>query len=384
MTPQEIELMHEVNIYGKRGITLVRGEGARVWDDTGKEYIDCVAGHGVVNIGHANPVVVKAIHKQARQLITCPESFSNATRATLLQKLNAITPPQLSRFFLCNSGAEAVEAAIKFARVYTGKTEILCAMRGFHGRTMGALSATFNKKYPQPFEPLVPGFVHAPFNNVEKFAEKMTGNTAAVLLEIVQGEGGVNIGRREFFEQVGQLCRERNILLIIDEVQTGFCRTGKMFAFEHFELQPDMVCMAKAMAGGMPIGAVACRADLEIGVGKHGTTFGGNPLAAAAAIAAIDFMLDNELAKQAAAKGAFLAEKLRNIDSPKIREVRHLGLMVGIELKEKVYPYLEKLAEQGVLALPAGATVLRLLPPLVVENNDFIEIVQQIYGILGR
>ncbi len=376
MTPQEIELKHEVKIYGKRGITLVRGEGARVWDDTGKEYIDCVAGHGVVNIGHANPAVVKAIHEQAQQLITCPESFSNPTRATLLQKLNAITPPHLSRFFLCNSGAEAVEAAIKFARVSTGKTEILCAMRGFHGRTMGALSATFNKKYRQPFEPLVPGFIHAPFNNAGKFAEKMTDNTAAVLLEIVQGEGGVNIGRREFFEQVQQLCRDRNTLLIIDEVQTGFCRTGKMFAFEHFDLQPDMVCMAKAMAGGVPIGAVACRADPDIGVGKHGTTFGGNPLAAAAAIAAIDFMLENDLAVQAAEKGAFLAEELRNINSPKIREVRHLGLMVGIELKEKVYPCLEKLAEQGVLALPAGATVLRLLPPLVVKHDEIIKILK--------
>ena len=208
-------------------------------------------------------------------------------------------------------------------------------MRGFHGRTMGALSATFTKEYREPFVPVVEGFQFTPFNNFAKLAEKVNDNTAAIMLEIVQGEGGVNLGKPEFFEQVGELCRERGVLIIIDEVQTGFCRTGKMFACEHFGVEPDILCLAKAMAGGLPMGAVVCSDKLEVPIGRHGSTFGGNPLACAASLAAIDAMEEEGLAEAAAEKGAYLLERLQAADLPKVREIRQLGLMIGIELKEK-------------------------------------------------
>ncbi len=378
----ELEKRHAFDVFPKRDIVLVRGDNARVWDSEGREYIDCVAGHGVANIGHANAHIAEAISAQAGTLISCPGIFYNDRRAELLEKLTAIAPDNLNRAFLCNSGAESIEAALKFARFATGKTEFVCAMRGFHGRTMGALSATFNPKYRKDFQPLVPGFHFVPFNNFEKLREKISDDTAAVLLEVVQGEGGVNIGRREYFEQVRALCSERGVLLIIDEVQTGFCRTGAMFACEHFDLQPDMLCLAKAMAGGVPMGAVLCDDALEVPLGRHGTTFGGNPLACAAALAAIEFMQEENLAAQARDKGDYLVAKLRQHELARVREIRHLGLMIGIELKEKSRPYINALMEKGVLALPAGATVIRLLPPLTIGYEELDLVADRLLEIL--
>ncbi len=377
----ELEKRYAFDVFPKRDIVLVRGENARVWDADGREYIDCVAGHGVASLGHANARIAEAISEQARTLISCPGIFYNDRRAELLEKLAAIAPGNLNRAFLCNSGTESIEAALKFARFTTGRTEFVCAMRGFHGRTMGALSATFNPKYRKEFQPLVPGFHFVPFNNFEKLQEKISDDTAAVLLEVVQGEGGVNIGQREYFEQVRELCTERGVLLIIDEVQTGFCRTGEMFACEHFDLQPDMLCLAKAMAGGVPMGAVLCAEGIEVPVGRHGTTFGGNPLACAAAIAAIEFMQQENLAAQAREKGDYLVSKLRQLELKRVREIRHLGLMIGIELKEKSRPYILALLEQGVLALPAGATVIRLLPPLTIGYEELDVVVERIRGV---
>ena len=306
---QTIEDQYSLPLFPKRGITLVKGKNARLWDDKGNEYIDCMAGQGVVSIGHCNEKVTKAVVDQVQKLITCTGSFYSDQRALLVKKLVDITPENLKKVFLCNSGAESVEAAIKFARLSTGKTEFICAMRSFHGRTMGALSATFNPKYREPFEPLIPGFQFVPYNNFRKLKEKVNNKTAAIMLEVVQGEGGVHIGDADYFKQVSNFCKENNILLIIDEVQTGFCRTGKMFASEHFNLQPDILCLAKAMAGGLPIGAVLCSDKIEVSFGNHGTTFGGNPLVAAAANAAIDFMIEEKLADQAKEKGDYFAEK---------------------------------------------------------------------------
>ncbi|MCZ6818122.1 MAG: acetylornithine/succinylornithine family transaminase [Calditrichaeota bacterium] len=366
----ELEKQYELGIYPKRDIVLVKGKNAKVWDQKGKEYIDCVAGNGVANVGHCNETIVNAITEQAKTLITCPGIFYNDTRARLLAKLINIAPGQMTKAFLCNSGTESVEAAIKFARFATGKTDIICCMRAFHGRTMGALSATFNPKYRTDFQPLIPGFQHVPFNNSDKLKNAITDRTAAVLVEIVQGEGGVNIGREDYLRQVQAICQDKGILLIIDEIQTGFCRTGKMFACEHFDLAPDMLCLAKGIAGGFPMGALLCSDKIEIPAGKHGSTFGGNPLACAAAIAAIDYMLDNELAEQARKKGTYFVKKLHEFDLPVIREVRHLGLMIGIELREKVKPFILKLLNSGVLVLPAGTTVLRLLPPLTISLEE--------------
>lgn len=371
---KQIEQTYEFDVYPKRDIVLVRGENAKVWDSDGREYVDCVAGHGVASIGHCNDRVVEALEKQARQLINCPGTFYNDTRALFLEKLVGVAPKNLKRAFLCNSGTEAVEAAIKFARFTTKKKEFITAMRGFHGRTMGAMSATFNPEYRKDFEPIVPGFHYVPFNNFEKLAEKVDDQTAGVILEIVQGEGGVHVGDRDYFAKVKALCDERNLLLILDEVQTGFCRTGKMFACDHFDLEPDIMCVAKAIAGGLPMGAVLCSDKIEPPMGKHGSTFGGNPLVSAAAIAAIDYMVEHRLDEQASKKGDYFVKKIEPHSFANVREIRHLGLMIGIELKDKSTPYLLRLMERGVLALPAGATVLRFLPPLTIgyEELDFV------------
>ncbi len=371
-----------MEVYLKRDLVLVKGKDARLWDDQGKEYIDCMAGQGVANIGHCNPAVVEAITRQVQTLINCTGSFYNDQRAQLMEKLISITPPNLKKVFLCNSGAESVEAALKFARIATGKTDFICAMRGFHGRTMGALSATYNPKYREDFLPLVPGFQFVPFNNFAKLSESVTDKTAAVMLEIVQGEGGVNIGDETYFRQVQDFCRQKNILLIIDEVQTGFCRTGRMLAIEHFGLEPDILCLAKSMAGGFPIGATVC-ADLpNISPGIHGNTFGGNPLASAAAIAAIDFMIKENLAQQAREKGAYFAEKFNKYSLSQVRELRQIGLIIGIELKQKSYPLILELQKRGILVLPAGATVIRLLPPLTISYSDLDIVLKEITDCL--
>ncbi len=378
-----LQQRYEFDVYPKRDVVLVRGEGARVWDDEGREYIDCVAGHGVANLGHGHPGVVRAVAEQAGRLMSCPGIFYNDVRARLLERLAGITPGNLNRAFLCNSGTETIEAAIKFARFTTGRQEFVCAMRGFHGRTMGALSATFTKEYREPFLPVVEGFQFTPFNNFAKLAEKVNDGTAAVMLEIVQGEGGVNLGQAEFFAQVSELCRERGVLFIVDEVQTGFCRTGRMFACEHFGLEPDILCLAKAMAGGIPMGAVVCADNVQVPVGRHGSTFGGNPLACAAALAAIDAMIDERLAEAAEEKGARLVERLRAADLPRVREIRQLGLMIGIELREKSQPHLVALLEKGVLALPAGSTVIRLLPPLVITRRELDTVADNLIEVLS-
>ena len=379
----ELEDRYGSGLYSRQPLVLVRGEGARVWDADGREYIDCAGGHGVANVGHANPAVTKAVMEQMQQLVVCPNGFYNDRRAQLLDKLVRIAPAGLERAFLCNSGTEAVEAALKFARLATGRTRIVAAMRGFHGRTLGALSATWRKEYRKPYEPLVPDFVFAPYNRLERMEQMLDESTAAVILEVVQGEGGVILGDGEYLRSVQALCRERGTLFIVDEVQTGFGRTGRMFASQHYDLQPDLMCLAKAMAGGLPMGAVL----IGPRVGKlpkkaHGSTFGGNPLTSAAALATIHFIESKGLPQRAAELGDRLMAGLQAIPSPLVREVRGLGLMIAVELKERSAPYLAGLAERGVLALSAGATVMRLLPPLVVSAQDIDTVVKQVTAVL--
>ncbi len=374
---------HELAVYPKRGINLVRGDNALVWDDQGREYIDCIAGQGSANIGHANPYVVKAITEQARTLITCPGIFGNEKRREFLRRLTEIAPSRLQRGFLCNSGTEAVEAAMKFARISTGRSEIICATKAFHGRTFGALSATFNPKYREGFEPLLPDVHHVTFNKLDKLEGAVSERTAAVMLEIIQGEGGVNIGTREFLCGAQELCRKREIILIIDEIQTGFARTGKMFACEHFGLSPDLLCLAKSIAGGVPMGAVLCSEKIKVETGKHGSTFGGNPLCCAAGLATLDFIRDSDLVSAAQAKGELLRSLLVEIKTDKIREIRNLGLMFGIELKERSQLYIEAMLKLGVLVLPAGPTVLRLLPPLTIEIEQLKKVSSALSQVLS-
>jgi acetylornithine/LysW-gamma-L-lysine aminotransferase len=276
-----------------------------------------------------------------------------------------------------------VEAAFKFARISTGRKNFIAAMRAFHGRTYGSLSATFNKKYREGFEPLLPGVSHVSYNNIEALEKAVNEETAAVILEVVQGEGGVYPASLEYIQAARRICDERGALLIVDEIQTGFGRTGKMFAVQHYDVTPDLLTCAKSLAGGVPMGAVLIGANIKNLVpGVHGSTFGGNPLSCAAANAALDVIVGEDLPGQAAAKGAYLMEKLKKIESPNIREVRGIGLMVGIEMKQKVTPYIKALQEKKIIALNAGMTVIRLLPPLVITYEQIDHLVDVLTEVL--
>lgn len=381
MNTIELEQKYELGVYPRRDIVLVGGKGARLFDDQGKEYIDCASNVGVSNIGHGHQSVAKAVYEQYLALGNCYSMFYNPVRARLAEKLVNLAPENLTRVFFCNSGAEANEAALKFARSATGKPEIIAAMRGFHGKTMGALAATWGPEYQKPFEPMLPGLKHVPYNNFEKLQAAVGEQTAAILLEPVQGEGGVRVGDRQYFQKVRRLCNDLNILLILDEVQTGFGRTGTMFACEQF-VAPDILCLAKSLAGGIPMGAVLCSERVNVPVKSHTSTFGGNPTACAAALAALKVIEDEGLVQKAQTLGAYFLDQLRNIESPKIREVRGLGLMIGVELKEKAGPYVQQLMEQGVIVLLAGATVIRLLPPLVISREEIDTVVAALRDIL--
>jgi acetylornithine/LysW-gamma-L-lysine aminotransferase len=378
-----LEDAHESGVYGKRPLMLVEGRGATLVDVEGNEYLDCVAGHGAGNLGHCHPKVVEAIQQQAARLLLCPAGYYNDMRARLVAKLTSVAPGNMQRVFLCNSGAEAVEGALKFARVTTGRTGVVAAMRCFHGRTMGALSATWNKTYRAPFEPLVPGFSHVPYDNLAKLDAAVTEETGAVLLETVQGEGGIRPGSKEFLEGAQKICRERGAMLILDEIQSGIARTGKWFACQHYDLEPDFMPVAKSLAGGFPMGAVLIGERVpELPKKVHGSTFGGNPLACAAALAALTAIEEEGLLQKAAELGAWFQGELRAIESSKVREVRGLGLMVGLELKEANVATLQALLERKILGLATGKNVIRFLPPLTVSKEELERVVAALREIL--
>jgi len=365
-------------------VSIVRGAGAEVWDEAGQRYIDCVAGHGSANLGHGHPAVVAAIRDQAGTLITCPPSLGSPVRDRLLERLATVTPPGLDRFFLCNSGTEAVEAAIKAARLATGRTGIVAARRGFHGRTMGALSATWEPNYRAPFEPLVAGARFVPYDDVAALDAAIDDTVGLVLLEPVQGEGGVHPASPGYLRAAAELCRSRGALLALDEVQTGFGRTGTMFACEQDGVVPDLLCMAKSIAGGLPMGALAFGPRVpNFPPGAHGTTFGGNPLACAAARAAIDALVEEQLPERAAESGAYLMERLYAMELAQVRVVRGRGLLIGLELRGRARPVVAALREHGVLTLTAGLGVLRLLPPLVITRDQCDEVLAAVREVLS-
>ncbi|HEY3218419.1 MAG TPA: aminotransferase class III-fold pyridoxal phosphate-dependent enzyme [Candidatus Limnocylindria bacterium] len=377
---------HTSGLYQKRPLAIVRGEGATLYDEDGRSYIDCVGGQGMANLGHGNRAVADAIAAQARTLASCTELFYNDRRAELYDMLASILPPELDRYFLCNSGTEAVEAALKFARMATKRPRVVATMRGFHGKTMGALAATWGPEYREALggDGLFPGTAHVPFNKPDTLDAAITADTAAFIVELVQGEGGVRPATHEFIAEAARLCRERGALLLIDEVQTGFGRTGTMFALEQYGLVPDLLCLAKAVAGGVPMGVAAfSRAVGDLPRRSHSTTFGGNPLACAAAIAAIGEMKRMDLAGAARDRGAQLMAGLAAIRSEKIREVRGLGLLVGIELKENAGPTIKALQDEGVLTLGAGPTVVRYLPPLVITADQVARVIAATAKVLA-
>ncbi len=383
MNEKEIVDLEEkimANTFAKRDRVITRGKGALVWDINGNEYIDCTGSYGVAVVGHCHPRVVEAVQKQVEKLIACHASFYNDARSEMLKKLIGIAPKGLDRVFLSNSGAESVECAIKLARKYSGKPEIVAMMGAFHGKTMGALSATWKKKYRDPFMPLVPGFNHVPPNNLEKMKAAITDKTAAVLVEPIRGEGGVLLPSDDFLPGLREICDEKDVLLIFDEVQTGFGRTGKVFACEHWNVVPDIMCLAKSVAGGLPMGATFAREDVMTAFqrGDHSSTFSGNPLVCAAASAAIDVLIEEKLPERAATHGNYFKGKLETLAEKYkiVREVRGLGLMLGMELRFDVYNILLDCMDKGVLVLDAGRNVVRFLPPLVIEKKQIDTVVE--------
>jgi len=361
-------------VYAKRPLMLVKGKGALVWDDKDRQFIDCTSSYGVSFLGHCHPAIVEAITRQAERLIACHGSFYNDIRSELVRKIVEVSPKGLDKVFLSNSGAEAVESALKFARKSAGKPEIIAMMGSFHGKTMGALSATWDKKYREPFEPLLPGFRHVPYGNSEKLRQAVTEKTAAIIVEPIQGEGGVRLPPADYLTELREICDDNDVLLIFDEVQTGFGRTGRLFASEHWDVVPDIVCLGKSVAGGLPMGITIARSEITstLKVGEHSSTFGGGPLVCAACKASFDLMTRERLWERAATLGEQFHLGLGRLQSNSgiIREVRGLGLMLGVEFKFDVFGIITECMNEGVLALDAGRNVVRLLPPVAITSDE--------------
>ena len=365
-------------------LALVRGDGVRVWDADGKEYIDCLAGIAVASVGHANPRLVGALSEQAGKLIAFAQNIGNDTRSKFLEKLFEFAPAPLARAFLANSGSEVNEAALKWARAATGRSRFVAAKRGFSGRTLGVLGLTWEPKYREPFEPLPVPVDHVPYNDVEALERAVGDETAAVFIEPVQGEGGIHPATAEFMQAARELTRERGALLVLDEIQSGVGRTGRFLASEHYGVNGDMVTLAKGLGGGVPIGALLMTEETasKMPAGGHGTTFGGNPLASAAGLAVLQEIESRDLLAHVGRVGEQFRERLQSMDSPKVREVRGLGLLIGLELKEKAGPYVSKLRDAGVLTINAGATVIRFVPPLIIEQEEVDEVVERVERVL--
>ncbi len=381
---QHLENDHQPPLYAKREIALVRGEGAYLFDTEGRRYLDAMSNYGVAILGHADREYAAALSEQLQTLATGHQSFYSDVRAELLAEIAQIAPAGLTRYFLSNSGAEAVEAAIKFARVATGRPNLVAAKRGYHGRTLGALAATADQKYRAPFEPLAPHTTHVTFNDVDALAAAVDDQTAAILLEPIQGEGGIWPASSEYLQSAREIATAQGALLIADEIQTGF-RTGAPWAMSVSEVVPDVLVTAKALANGFPIGLTMFTEAISEAIpsGAHGTTFGASPLACRAAIVTLRALRERDLYARSAALGAEIMERLTGLGSPKVRQVRGRGMMIGVELKERVTPTLRALQQRGVLVLPAGPTTFRLLPPLIWEQEQVDELIEAVESTLN-
>ena len=362
----------------------MRGEGAYLFDAAGNRYLDAMSNYGVASLGHAHPRFTAAMVAQLGLLTTGHQSFGSDIRAELLTEIATIAPEGLPRSFLSNSGAEAVEAALKFAQAFTGKQGLVAAKRGYHGRTLGALSATADKKYREPFEPLPIPAAHVAWNAPEAIEAEINDGTAAIILEPIQGEGGIHVGSPEYLQAVREIATRKGVLLIVDEIQSGF-RTGAPFASVAAGITPDIIVTAKALGNGFPIGLTLVTEEISASLpgGAHGSTFGGNPLAARAATETLRIYREDGIFEHSAALGASLQAAIRELNLAGIRSVRGKGLMIGIELKQKSTPVLKGLQDRGVLTLPAGSTVIRLLPPLIWQQEQVDELLTALSDVLA-
>ncbi len=369
------DAMYVIQTYTRQPIVIAKGKGATVWDTNGREYIDCVAGIAVNNVGHCHPKVVSAIKEQAERLIHTSNLYYTEIQVELAEKISSLT--NLDKVFFCNSGTEAVEAALKLARKASNKTDFIAADGSFHGRSMGALSVTSKEKYRKSFEPLTPGIKFVPYDDEEEIKNAITPKTAAVILEPIQGEGGVNLPSDGYLKAVKDICDDSDTLLIFDEVQTGFGRTGRWFGSMHWRVQPDIMVLAKAIAGGLPMGAMVAKENVakKFQRGDHASTFGGGPLVCAASLGAIS-ALEDGLIDRSAKMGRYLIEKLGDLKHEYIKEVRGKGLMIGMELKMDGSPIVDKARERGVLLNCISENVIRFAPPLVITKEQIDEVVE--------
>ena len=387
MDAQELEHRYHLQVYNRLPITIKRAQGALIWDEAGKEYIDLLAGIAVNNVGHAHPRMIKAIQKAATEPLHLSNFYYTASQSKLAQKL--ATSTGLDRVFFCNSGAETMESCIKLARKWGLKHQkngdIISLTNGFHGRTMSTITMS-SQKYQKGFDPLPSGFKQASFNDIQSLRSVLNSDTIAIAFELIQGNSGVYPAQIEFVHEIQQICKENQILLIIDEVQTGVGRTGKMWCYEHFNIQPDIVASAKALAGGIPIGAMMAKEEIAncMNPGEHGTTFGGNPFACSVALENLAIIEDESLIEEAAKKGDYFMEKLRQLSKVHscITQVRGKGLMIGLELDRPTAPLVLEWAKKGVLSNSAGGQSFRIVPPLNIPYSLIDRAVERLDEVL--
>lgn len=385
---EQEEDQYMVHAFQKFPLTVVRGKDSLVWDDRGREYLDFMTGYGVALIGHSNDAVVRAVGAQAAKLITCHGTFYNDARSTFLEKLARVAPNGLDKALLTNSGTESNEAAIKLARRHTGRKKFVSMKGGFHGKTYGALSATWNKKYREPFEPLLEGFNFAEYGDPDSLSQLVTKETAAVIAEPIQGESGIIVPPSEYFAIVREICDREGALLIMDEIQTGLGRTGKMWASEHWGVVPDIMTIGKGLAGGVPIGAALTTSEIAASLkgGEHTSTFAGNPLSCAAGSATLDFIVEKGLPSRAERLGRGMKDGLSKIASNHklVKEVRGMGLMLAAQSRVDIHSQLLSALSKGVIFAYSGRDTFRFLPALVVQPEQISQALEVLDGVIGE
>lgn len=373
-------------LYQRLPVNIAKGKGIRVWDTAGKEYIDCMGGYGVALVGHCNDRVVNAIKRQAEILITAHMSTYNDTRLRFMEKIASVAPPSLNKIFFANSGAESVEAALKFARKYSGRHGVIAMNGGYHGKTFGALSVTHSEKYRKSFMPLLDGVKFVPYSDPSLLEEVIDDTIGCVILEPIQGETGIIVPPDDLLPKIREICNRRNLVLIFDEIQSGLGRTGKMWAGQNWNTTPDIMCLAKGIAGGIPMGLVLAKQEImdTMKLGEHSSTFGGSPIACAAGTATMEALIDDKLIDNAAKMGVHFKEGLNRLQEKHkiIRQVRGIGMMLGVELRFDVKDILFDGIRRGVLILYSGRNILRLLPPLVMDETTVSRVVDIIDIIL--